>query len=87
MAHLFEWEDCLIIIDVRCSIVKGSPETSKETFRDEEKSGEDNKREYLEWAYLSHVAVKICLVVDLLVVEGKISTDSLSFEKKTAEKR
>ena len=66
--------------------MKGSPETSKETFRDEEKSGEDNKREYLEWGYLSHVAVKICLVVDLLVVEGKTSTGSLSFEK-TTEKR
>ena len=67
--------------------MKGSPETSKETFRDEEKSGEDNKREYLEWAYLSHVAVKICLVVDLLVVEGKISTDSLSFEKKNSREK
>ena len=68
-------------------MVKGSPETSNDTNRDEEKSGEDDKREYLEWGYLSHVAVKIYLVVDLLVVEGKISTDSLSFKKKTAEKR
>ena len=49
----------------------GSPETSKVIFRDEDKSWEDDNIEYLEWGYLSCVAVKICLVVDLLVVESR----------------